>query len=70
MKWKQDILSLGSFLCLNLIGRAQERLQVARAIKIVLVTTEVRRILSIQVDAIYIQPPKREKQKIIDRETN
>ena len=67
VKWKQEILGLGTFLCLNLICRSQERLQVAKSIKIVLATIEVRRILSIQVDAIYVQPPKREKQKLIDR---
>ena len=31
ISWKRKILSLGSFLALNLIGRSQERLQVARA---------------------------------------
>ena len=67
VKWKREILGLGSFLCLNLIGRAQERLQVARSVKMVLTTIEVRRILSIQVDAIYIQPPKRENQKVINK---
>lgn len=62
--WKRKILNLGSFLPLNLIGRSQERLQVARALFVVQRCTQLRRVLSIQVDAIYVQPPKREFKRI------
>ncbi len=55
ISWKQQILNLGSFSPLNLIGRSQERLQVARALRIVQTCTELRHVLSIQVDALY--PP-------------
>ena len=62
--WKQQILNLGSFLPLNLIGRSQERLQVASALAILKRCTELRHVLSIQVDALYIQAPKRDFQKL------
>jgi len=62
--WKQNILSLGSFLPLNLIGRSQERLQVARALLLIEKTCQLRRVLSIQVDGIYIEPPKKDLKKI------
>ena len=64
ISWKQKILGLGSFLPLNLIGRSQERLQVARGLLVIQRCTQVRRILSIQVDGIYLQPPKREFKKL------
>ena len=57
--WKQKVLGLGSFICLNLIGRSQERLQVATALAIVRRCTEMRHVLSIQVDGLYLQCPKR-----------
>lgn len=64
ISWKQKILTLGTFLPLNLIGRSQERLQVARALCVVQRCTELRRVLSIQVDGIYLQPPKKEFKKL------
>ena len=58
--WKQKILDLVSFLPLNLIGFSQERLQAARAPCVVQRCTELKRVLNLQVDEIYLQPPKRE----------
>ena len=57
--WKQKVLGLGTFLPLNLIGRNQERLQVSHALAIVRRCTEMRHVLSIQVDGLYLQLPKR-----------
>ena len=62
--WKQTVNSLATFLPLNLIGRTQERLQVARLLQALLLTTDPRRILSIQVDAVYVQVPKAEVKQI------
>jgi len=62
--WKQSVITLGTFLPLNLIGRSQERLQIATALAIIRKLTEMRHVLSIQVDGIYLQPPKREFEKI------
>ena len=64
ISWKQKILSLASFLPINLIGRSQERLQVARGLLVMQRCTELKRVLSIQVDGIYLQPPKREFKKL------
>jgi hypothetical protein len=60
ISWKQKILSLATFLPLNLIGRSQERLQVARALRVIQQATCIQRVLSIQVDGIYLEPPKRD----------
>ena len=62
--WKQKVKSLATFLPLNMIGRTQERLQVARLLQALLLTTDPRRILSIQVDAVYVQVPKAEVKTI------
>ena len=64
ISWKQKILNLGTFLPLNLIGRSQERLQVARALKMLEQCSKLRKILSIQIDGIYLQPPKTDFEKI------
>ena len=64
ISWKQKILNLGSFLSLNLIGRSQERLQVARGLLVIQRCTELKRVLNIQMDGIYLQPPKREFKKL------
>ena len=64
ISWKQKIHNLATFLPLNLIGRTQERLQVARIINTLLLTTDPKRLLSIQVDAVYVQVPKTEAKKI------
>ena len=45
--WKQKVLSLGTFLPLNLIRRSQERLQVARALLVIQQCSQLRRVLSI-----------------------
>ena len=66
--YKQKLLSNASYICLNLIGREQERIQIARLLR--LLHLEPRRFLSIQVDAVYIQPGKREKQALIDKVRN
>ena len=62
--YRQKLLNLGTFLPLNLIGRSQERLQVARALLVIRQCSELRRVLSIQVDGIYTQPCKRDLPKI------
>ena len=51
---------MGTFLPLNLIGRSQERLQVARALLVIQQCTQLRRVISIQVDGIYLQPCRRD----------
>lgn len=57
----QKILNLGTFLPLHLIGRSQERLQIARALNIIQRCNQIRKVISIQVDAVYVQGnPKRE----------
>ena len=62
--WKQKVRNLSTFLPLNLIGRTQERLQVSRLLQALLLSTDPRRILSIQVDSVYVQVPKSEAEKI------
>ena len=62
--FKQKVLNLATLLPLNLIGRNQERLQVARALQIVKQCTSVRHVLSIQVDAIYVHVAKRDCEKM------
>jgi hypothetical protein len=62
--WKQKVRNLATFLPLNLIGRIQERLQVARLLQALLLSTDPKRILSIQVDAVYVQVPAAEAKKI------
>ena len=62
--WKQKVKSLATFLPLNMIGRTPERLQVAILLQALLLNTDPRRILSIQVDAVYVQVPKAEVKKI------
>ncbi len=55
-------MKLDSFLPLNLIGRSQERLLVARALSLAHLCNS--RILSIQVDGIYMQFQKKEEKKL------
>ena len=64
LTWKQKVKSLATLLPLNLIGRTQERLQVARLLQALILTTDSKIILSIQVDAVYVQVPKAEVKKI------
>ena len=61
--YKQKVLNIGTLLPLNMIGRTQERLQVARILQALLIT-DPRRILSIQVDAVYVRFQKREAKKL------
>ena len=63
ISFQQKILTLGSLLPLNLIGRNQERLQVARILR-VMSSYDPRCIISIQVDAVYAQFPQRDAKKI------
>jgi len=56
--WRQEVLSYASYLPLNLIGRALERLNIARAIMICLKYQRIERLIGIQVDCIVFQPPK------------
>ena len=65
ISWKQKVLNLATFLPLNLIGRNQERLQVARALSVAHLCS--CRILSIQVDGIYMQFPKKEDKRLEKR---
>ncbi len=62
--WKQKISNLCTFLPLNLIGRTQERLQVARILHATLLSCSPRNIISVQVDAVYVQPPAKEAKKL------
>ena len=62
ISWKQKVKTLATFLPLNVIGRAAERQQVARAVSVALQCNN--RILSIQVDGIYVQFPQKEAQKL------
>ena len=55
--WKQPILTKASLLCLNLIARNQEKLQVARALPRRYM--RIDSVLSIQTDGVYFQPPSR-----------
>lgn len=61
--WKQKVRTLATVLPLNLIGRTQERLQVARLLQALRLCTDPKLILSIQVDAVYVQVPKAEVKK-------
>ena len=62
--WRQRILSLGSFLPINLIGQNQETLQVARILHVALLCCSPRSITSVQVDAVYVQFQKREAKQL------
>ena len=61
VSWRQPILSRASLLTLNLIARNQERLQVARALRIAQRFMRLDRVLSIIVDGVYFAPPKRQR---------
>ena len=56
--WRSKVRSHATFLPLNLIGRAQERLQVARAIAVMLKHLRPERLISIQVDGLCFIPPR------------
>ena len=60
----QKIVNYASFLFLNLIGRAQEKIQMSHAINMLIRDGLVHRILSIQVDALYVAPPKGKLQEV------
>ena len=53
--YRQEVISHGTLLCLNLIARSSERLSIARCIAICLKHMRVERILSIQIDAVCLQ---------------
>ena len=62
--FKQEVLTRASCLPLNLIGRAQERISVHRALLILRKLMTPQRVLAIEVDGITFQPPKRVKDEI------
>ena len=64
VSWRQKMLTLGTFLPLSLIGRTQERIQVARLLQSLLLTTDPIRILSIQVGAVCVQFPKADSKRL------
>ena len=59
--FKQKIINYASLLPLNLIGRAQEKIQMSQAINVLIRDLGVPSILSIQVDALYVCPKKNYK---------
>ena len=65
--WRQTVLTRASLLCLNLIARNQEKLQVARALRIASRFMSMPdRVLSIEVDGIYLQPPRKNHDRFVE----
>jgi hypothetical protein len=64
--FRQEVLSHGTFLCLNLIARSSERLNIAGCISICLKHMRMERILSIQVDAVCFRPPRKVYRAVIE----
>jgi len=64
--WRSEVRSLATFLPLNLAARALERLNVARAIRVCMKYMQPSRILSIQVDAICFEPPKKRARRCVE----
>jgi len=64
--FRQKVLDMSSYICLNLVGRAQERIQVARALHVVQhnIDVSLRAVLSIQVDGICVRVPARDAKKL------
>ena len=65
--YKQKLLSYATLLPLNLIGRAQERLQIGHALRLYRKYAQPESIIAIRVDAVYVQLPKRNKNKILKK---
>ena len=68
--WRQRVLGYATYLPLNLIGRSLERLAVARAIAVCMKYMRIDRVLSIQVDAICFQPPKKRARQVCEELQN
>ena len=64
ISWKPKIITLGgTLLPISLIGRNQDRLQVVRILHTALPCCNPWRIISIQVDAVYVQLHRSEAKK-------
>jgi hypothetical protein len=64
--YRQRVLSHACYLPLNLIGRSLERLNVARSILVCLKYMRIERLLSIQVDCLVFQPPKKRARRVYE----
>ena len=62
--WKQRVRSQATLLPLSLIARSLERLNVARCIAVCLKHVRPERILSIQVDAVCVNPPRKRARQL------
>ena len=62
--WKQEVRSQATLLPLSLIARSVERLNVARCVAVCLKWVRPERILSIQVDAVVVQPPRKRARQL------
>ena len=67
VSWEQPVVNRATLLCLNLIARNEERLQVARALHIAKRFMRIAdRTLSIVVDGIYFNVPKRACDRFVE----
>jgi hypothetical protein len=64
--WRQRVLGYATYLPLNLIGRSLERLAVARAIAVCMKYMRIDRLLSIQVDGLCFQPPRKRARQVVE----
>jgi len=62
--WRQEVRTMATLLPLSLVARSLERLNVARAIMITLKHMRVERLLSIQVDCLVFQSPRKVHRKV------
>ena len=66
MTFRQEVRSYATMLPLNLIGRSLERLQIARVIAICLKYMRIDRLLSIQVDCLVFQSPRKRARQVTE----
>ena len=64
--YRQEVRGYATYLPLNLIARSLERLQVARMILIALKHMKPERLLTIQVDCLVFQPPRKVASKVCE----
>ena len=64
--YRQHVRGYATYLPLNLIARSLERLNVARAILIALKHMKPERLLTIQVDCLVFQPPRKVTRKVYE----
>jgi len=64
--FRQRVRGYGTYLPLNLAARSLERLNVARAILVCLRHMRVERLLTIQVDCLVVQPPKKKARQVCE----